>query len=202
MADDTHSRFTTVSEDDISFKLVVGHTTKHMKHSHSCDTEIWWPLVENVAPGLCPRATFSTSGSSYFNVHSLPCTHIHTRLTALFPGLPGWASTRKLKPIWISLKQDTVSGSGISWAICKSAPRSRQITTQFFTGRMPFLPPNQQRQSTEGSTTMHHLYTDRLVDWNLWKLLILTKPRQLNMDQLATVQINNFLTLIIFRAVD
>ena len=25
-------------------------------------------------------------------------------------------------------------------------------TTLFFTGRMPFLPPNQQRQSTEGST--------------------------------------------------
>ena len=55
--------------------------------------------------------------------------HTHTRLTALISGLPGWASTRKLKPIWISLKQETVSGSGISWAICKSAPRSRQITT-------------------------------------------------------------------------
>ena len=27
------------------------------------------------------------------------------------------------------LKQETVSGNGISWAICKSAPRSRQITT-------------------------------------------------------------------------
>ena len=53
----------------------------------------------------------------------------HTRLTALFPALPGWAGTRKLKPIWILLKQETVSGSGISWAICKSAPRSRQITT-------------------------------------------------------------------------
>jgi len=26
----------------------------------------------------------------------------------------------------------------------------RHPTTQFFTGRMPFLPPNQQRQSTEG----------------------------------------------------
>ena len=24
-------------------------------------------------------------------------------------------------------------------------------TTQFFTGRMPFLPPNQQRQSTKGN---------------------------------------------------
>ena len=56
-------------------------------------------------------------------------THTHTRLTALFPGLPGCAGTRKVKPIWILLKQETVSGSGISWAICKSAPRSRQITT-------------------------------------------------------------------------
>ena len=53
----------------------------------------------------------------------------HTRLTALFRGLPGWAGTRKVKPVWILLKQETVSGSGISWAICKSAPRSRQITT-------------------------------------------------------------------------
>jgi len=35
---------------------------------------------------------------------------------------------RKVKPIWILLKQETVSGSGISWDICKSAPRSRQIT--------------------------------------------------------------------------
>ena len=47
-----------------------------------------------------------------------------------------------------------MSGSGISWAICKSAPRSRQMTMpaphhSVFTGRMPFLPPNQQRQSSE-----------------------------------------------------
>jgi len=55
-------------------------------------------------------------------------THTHTRLTALFLGLPRWAGTRKVKPIWILLKQETVSGSGISWAMCKSAPRSRQIT--------------------------------------------------------------------------
>ena len=33
------------------------------------------------------------------------------------------------KPVWILMKQETVSGSGINWAICKSAPRSRQITT-------------------------------------------------------------------------
>ena len=48
---------------------------------------------------------------------------------ALCPGLLGWASTRKVKPIWILVKQETVSGSGIGWTICKSAPLSRQITT-------------------------------------------------------------------------
>ena len=53
----------------------------------------------------------------------------NTCLMALCSGLPGWASIRKVKTIWILLKQETVSGSGISWAICKSAPRSRQATT-------------------------------------------------------------------------
>ena len=56
-------------------------------------------------------------------------TQSHPRLMALFPGLPRWAGTRRVKPIWILLKQETVSGSGFSWAMCKSAPRSRQITT-------------------------------------------------------------------------
>ena len=62
-------------------------------------------------------------------LHTHTHTHTHTHLTALCPGLPGSASTRKVKPIWILLEQETVSGSGISWAICKSASRSRQITT-------------------------------------------------------------------------
>jgi len=65
-----------------------------------------------------------------------------TRLTALFPGLSRWAGTRNVKSIWILLKQETVSGSGISSAICKSAPRSRQITTPA---------PHQQRQGTADS---------------------------------------------------
>jgi len=60
--------------------------------------------------------------------HTHTHKHTHTRLAALCPGLPGWAGTRKMKPIWILLKQETVSDSGICWAICKSAPRSRQIT--------------------------------------------------------------------------
>ena len=77
----------------------------------------------NVSVKILPTAAQQYRIKLYKN------THTHTRLTALFPGLPGWAGTKKVKPIWILLKQETVSGSGISWAICKSAPRSRQITT-------------------------------------------------------------------------
>jgi len=86
-------------------------------------------------------------------------TQTHTCLMALCPGLPRWASTREVKPIWILLKQETVSGSGISWTMCKSAPHFRQHpTTWFFTGRMPFLVPKK-RQSTEGSRYIRKNYT-------------------------------------------
>jgi len=58
----------------------------------------------------------------------LEYTHTHP-----FNGPFSWTTQvsqyQKGKPIWTLLKQETVSGSGISWAICKSAPRSRQITT-------------------------------------------------------------------------
>jgi len=42
----------------------------------------------------------------------------NTHLMALCPELPGWAGTKKVKPIWILLEQETLSGSGISLAIC------------------------------------------------------------------------------------
>ena len=71
--------------------------------------------------------------TSCWEKNSQQCSKWHqdkrTNLTALCPGLPWWAGNRKVKPIWISLKQERVSGSGISWVICKSAHRSRQITT-------------------------------------------------------------------------
>jgi len=64
-------------------------------------------------------------------------THTHTRLTALCPGLPGWAGTRKAKPIWILLEQEIVSGSGISWAICVST--SLQTDNHASTPLLSFL---------------------------------------------------------------
>ena len=104
----------------------------------------------------CTR--WETVQNASFTVHGDLIKHqrTHIRLTALFPGLPGWASTRKVKPIWILLKRETVSGSDISWAICKSATRSRQTTMpaphrSVFYRPDAFLPHNQQRQSTEGN---------------------------------------------------
>ena len=83
-------------------------------------------------------------------------THTHTRLTAFFPGTTRVGRYQKGKPIWVSLQQETVSGSGISWAmqVCTSLQTDNHASTpplSFFTSRMPFLPPKQQRQSTEGT---------------------------------------------------
>ena len=83
----------------------------------------------DVRPQLRQLMTYNTWGElCRLYTHTHTHTHTHIRLTAICPGLPGWAGTRKVKPIRILLKQETVSGSGISWVICKSAPRSRQIT--------------------------------------------------------------------------
>jgi len=77
----------------------------------------------------------------------------------LCPGLAGWASTRKVKPVWILLKQKAMSGSGVCWATCKPAPHCRQITKtepyrSVFYRLDAFLPPNQQHHSTKGNSAI------------------------------------------------
>ena len=108
------------------------------------------------------RSINELQNAVFWLIFKISHTHTLTHLTAICPGLPGWASTRKVKASWILLKQETVSGSGISLDICKSAPLSSQITMPAPPpGQMPFLSPHQQRQSTEGifkhSNTHTHL---------------------------------------------
>jgi len=85
-----------------------------------------------------------TLGSSKLNcsqhTHTHTHTHAHTRLTALCPGLSGWDGARKVKAIWILLKQETVSGSGISWAVCKSV--SLQTDNHTSTPPLSFYRPD------------------------------------------------------------
>ena len=79
---------------------------------------------------------------------------------------PAWAGKRKLKAIWILRKQEIVSGSGISWAICKSTPRSRQITTPephhavFY--RLDALPTTQPTASKQWRQQTHNTRQDRI----------------------------------------
>jgi len=72
----------------------------------------------SVSINMMYKLQFSTNNTTTQTATAISCLE-----------LPQWAGTRKVKSIWISLKQETVSGSSISWAICKSAPRPRQITT-------------------------------------------------------------------------
>ena len=87
----------------------------------------------------------------------IPTLQLYKQLLVLqLTPLTGDSNRRSLVTFIRLLVVATVSGSGISWAICKSAPCSRQITmpaphlSVFFVSWMPFLPPNQQCQSTEG----------------------------------------------------
>jgi len=78
MADDTHLHFTTISEDDIQFKLVVGHTTKHMKHGRSCVIEIWWPWLKMSHEGTARVRHFQPqvhhiSMSTHYRTSSVYC---------------------------------------------------------------------------------------------------------------------------------
>jgi len=73
--------------------------------------------------------------------------------------------TRHVSVIRMTNRRRKSHGGAISWAICKSAPCSRQITMpaphySVFTGQMSFLPPNQQRQSTEGTSTEDYQNTE------------------------------------------
>ena len=99
-------------------------------------------------PFLTPNQRFQSTEGHLFS------TDTHTRLTALFWDYPGEPVPERQKPIWILLKQETLSSSGISWAICESPPRSRQTTMPAPHHSVFYKPdalpaPKQQCQSTE-----------------------------------------------------
>ena len=95
-----------------------------------------WTTVVAVHTVACHRHTATTRRPSrrrrrisrLVELFVAAVTHTHTRARAFSGPLSGTgcAGTRKAKRVWILLKQETVSGSGISWAICKLAPRPRQ----------------------------------------------------------------------------
>ena len=161
MALPAFTRCTAVSCAAIDRQLLLGQTNRWTPNrcKDPAPHSMW--AVSRAIVTSCHTAATKINSISVFH-YTMYCmkavwTHTHTHpFNGSFSGTTQVSRYQKGKPIWILLEQETVSGSGISWAICKSAPCSKQTpcqhpTTQFFTGRMPFLPPNQQRQSTESS---------------------------------------------------
>ena len=78
----------------------------------------------------------------------------YNRFTALLPGPPGWAGARR--EVLDFMVQGNISrGRNTDHPAERHSIRTNQCPPPvhhppFFTGRMPFLPPNQQCQSTEG----------------------------------------------------
>ena len=74
----------------------------------------------------CIRNTTEMNNNTPRNLATHTCTH---PFNGPLSGTTWVSRYQKVKQIWILLKQETVSGNGNSWAICKSAPHSRLITT-------------------------------------------------------------------------
>ena len=125
----------------------------------TCYCSVWhwsWSLTDLQLKYNC---YFGVVKCTVLNTH----THTHTRFYVPQDFVRDYPGELVPEPIWILLKQETASGSDISWAICKSAPCPWEITTPAshhsgLTGWVSFLPPNQQRQSTEGYVLIHSYY--------------------------------------------
>ena len=128
------------------------------------------PLLTSV--GFKPQVDPTTFWACQKSVHTH--THTHTRLKAPFLGLPGWAGTRKVKT---NLDFTEAWDSEWQWhqlgciQVCTTLQTDNHTSTppRVFTGRMPFLPPNQQCQSTEGTSKVSNQIkintSDDFRDW-------------------------------------
>ena len=88
------------------------------------------------------------------DITRLAHTHTHNHTTALCPGLPGWACTRKVKQsgfYWSKGQWVAVASAEPHASLHLTPDRANHASTpllSFFT--MPFLLPNKQCQNTEG----------------------------------------------------
>jgi len=117
----------------------------------------------NNANSTC-SVCLNCSGTVHLHLitYSISCythTHTHTHTQPFNSPLSGTTQVSLYQKGKTNLDFTEARDSEWQWHqlghICKSAARSRQITMpaphhSVFTGRMPFLPPNQHCQSTEG----------------------------------------------------
>jgi len=96
------------------------------------------------------------NASICYNTRARALVHTHTRLTALFPRLPGRYQKGKTNLDFTEARDSGWHQLG-HMQVCISLQTDNHASTSplsFFKGRMPFLPPNQQRQSTGGTLSL------------------------------------------------
>jgi len=137
-------------------QLNVRNTNRKTTENIGSSTNTNADKCTNTKTATCK--TWCNSTTVHRTTHNYQCS-AHSK--------PGYAGNRKVNPVWIrQAMMGFWDGSGISWTICKqSAPHSRQTTTpiihhSIFTGRMLFVMPNQQHQSTEGKTKWNKTKTN------------------------------------------
>jgi len=130
-------------------------------------------LELKLSESLRRKRQLATGGSSEFasvkaadlsfDLHTRILSPTHRRHTHTFNGpLSGTTWERRYQKRKASLDFTEARDSEWQWQVCTSLQTDNHASnpiSQFFTGRMPFLPPNQQRQSTEGKFSYTSLTT-------------------------------------------
>ena len=123
-------------------------------NSATSDCDVIWSRISTTAFFDVASITAAATSITIFGF-CLTNSRSLWRFNGHFPGEPGLAGTR-MSPFWNLLElmvMEVVSGDNWSYKTCKAPVKMSPPTNQhpaFFTGRMSFLSPNQQCQSTEG----------------------------------------------------
>jgi len=137
----SHSRYQSQDKAFGALTLLAGHhniTTSTPHHSIFTGRILFWRSTDSVK---------ALKATKQLNLNT------HTHLTALF-------RVSRYQKGKTNLDFTEASDSEWQWhqlghmQVCTSLQTDNHASTpphKFFTGRMPFLPPNQQRQSTEGT---------------------------------------------------
>ena len=109
-----------------------------------CDATDWQTLPIESLWSLWPTVQLSSWDTRSTGI---------TRFTALFPGPPGWAGVRR-ELLDFMVQGEINRGRHTDHPAGRHSIRTNQCPpppSPIFTGRMPFLSPNQQCQNTEGN---------------------------------------------------
>jgi len=145
------------------FQLRLYHTSNNIRITHY-GHRFLFDVFSQIVQGMIQQYFAKTSSLTLQNVKhkyycflfpfvlsNIPHTPHHNHFMALFPGPPGWASARReLLDFMVQGKinrgRHTDHPAGCHFLRTNQCPPPP--SPHFFTVRMPFLPPNQQCQST------------------------------------------------------